>query len=633
MGLKKLSVSFRLAEKKDIRNVGVIAHNNRKFYAKNVDQKRSADNVTYVEKDLREFYHELFDDALKSYNERKRSNEKILDYYEHIKNGKQEKLFEEIIVGFGNMNDNCVGSDDWELKKSLCDEYMREFEKRNPNLKVFNAVLHLDEANPHLHIDFVPISTDKNRKHGLSTKVSMKQALIEQGFIPQGKMKNQTELWIAHEREEVMPAILHRHNLERDVKNIHRAHLTISEYKAQQKELEKMKAQSERIKANVAAATQKIPDEITPEEAAMLQNENALMKKQIEKQREQFAALAQRYNSPILKFEVFNSDKLLYIARELENQKIHFAEEENALFIPEFALEKCKKLAADFVNIFPGIKENIKTDIDVLVLSSESLEQLFDKLKALGYEIKQGKYLAVKSPEAKKFTRLKSLGAEYLPENLEKRIAERDKFPKAVRAKSESSSGIEREFHIEINKTIVAVQGLAFRPKKVRSDKIYDFENDDIINRLSKQILTITEFNINSREKLYAIAEEFENKITENLDRVKELESEIPELKKKVESGVASEDQRRRYELLPDYIASLRSEVERDRLKLSRVADVIQNYERISGGDYVGGIIREQQAEAARIREEILHAQSADDISKPQDKPRESVDAPAPKKS
>lgn len=604
MSLKKFSISFQVANKGETRNVGVISHNNRRFFAKNVDRERSADNVTYVEKDLREFYHELFDDALKSYNDTMRSNRKISDYYEHIKNSKQERLFQEVIVSFGNAKEIGVGTDDWETAKILCDEYIRTFEKRNPNLKVFNAVMHLDEANPHLHIDFVPIATNQSR--GLPTRVSMKRALTEQGFVSAHKKDNELIAWEESERK-YMTEILRRHGLERDNKNMHRAHLTIAEFKAQCEEFEKERLKAEKIKANVAAATKKLPTELTAEEAAMIQSENTLMQKKIEQQREQISALVKRYNSPIVKFEVYNSDKLLYVARELENLKIQFAEEENALFVPEFALDKCKQIASDFNNIFPGIKDKIKMDIDLLVLSSENLEQLLDKLQALGYEVKRGKYLAVKSPDAQKFTRLKTLGAEYLPENLEKRIANRDIFPNAVREKAESAVGIEREFHVEISKTIVAVQGLAFRPRKVRADKIYDFENDDIINRLSKQILTITEFNINSREKLYSLAEEFENKISENLERIKGLESELPALKNKSETGNAADEQRRRAELLPNYIASLKAEIERDRLKLSRISDVIKNYEQITGGDYVGGIVRKQQAETERVLDPHLN--------------------------
>ncbi len=625
MSLKKYSISFQMANKSETRNIGVIAHNNRKFFAKNVDQNRSLDNVTYVEKNLRDFYHELFDDALKSYNDKMRSNRKITDYYEHIKNSKQERLFQEIIVGFGNAKEVGVGTDDWDVAKELCDEYIRTFEKRNPNLKVFNAVMHLDEANPHLHIDFVPIATNQSR--GLSTRVLMKRALIEQGFSAAHKKDNELIAWEESERK-FMTEILRRHNLERDNKNNHREHLSIAEYKAQQAELEKMKAQTEKIKANVTAATQKAPEEITAEEAAMIKNENALMQKKIEKQREQISVFVQRYNSPIVKFEVFNPDKLLYVARELENMKIQFAEDSNALYVPEFALAQCEKFAADFKNILPGIKEKIKMDIDVLVLSSENLEQLLDKLKALGYEIKQGKYLAVKSPDAERFTRLKSLGEDYLPDNLEKRIAEREKFPSAVRAKLENASGIEREFHLEISKTIVAIQGLSYRPKKLRENKIYDFENDDIINKLSKQILTITEFNINSREKLYETAEELENKITENLWRVKELENEFPTLKEKIEAGGQNKELQRRFKLLPQYIESLKSEIEHDRLKLSRIADVIENYERVSGGDYIGDIAREQQAQAARIREEILRGQIPDENVEQKSQRTESVDTP-----
>lgn len=243
------------------------------------------------------------------------------------------------------------------------------------------------------------------------------------------------------------------------------------------------------------------------------------MKNKIDEQCEQINALVRRYNSPIVKFEVFDSDKLLYIARELENHQIQFAEENNALYVPEFALAQCKKIAANFKNISPGIKEKIKMDIDVLVLSSENFEQLMDKLCALGYEIniKRGKYISVKSPDAQRFVRLteRSLGEDYTPENLEKRIAEREKFPAAVRAELANATGIEYEFHLEISHTISAVQGLAYRPQKSRAEEIYNFENDNIIENLSQQILTILEFQIDSREKLYALAEDLENKIEE----------------------------------------------------------------------------------------------------------------------
>lgn len=597
MSLRKLSVSFQLAQNQEARNVGVISHNNRKFFAKNVDRNRSDNNITFKSIDLREFYHQLFDESVEKYNLNQRTDRKITDYYKRIENSKQEKLFQELVVGFGNMKDCPIDSEDWELKKKLCEEYMRDFEKRNPNMKVFNAVLHLDEANPHLHIDFVPVGHKTPGGKGLDIKNSMKQALREQGFYSVNRMCNELTAWSESERK-FMTEILRRHNLERDNKNNHRIHLSIGEFKAQCDEMEKLKLKAEKMKSNLELLEQKGADEYSAEEISLIKNQNVLMKNKIDEQREQISALVRRYNSPIVKFEVFNSEKLLYVARELENLNIQFAEENNALYVPEFALAQCKKIAANFKNISPGIREKIKMDIDVLVLSSENFEQLLDKLQALGYEIKREKNISVKAPYAERFVRLteRSLGENYTPENLEKRIAEREKFPAAVRAELANAAGIEYEFHLEISRTISAVQGLAYRPQKSRAQEIYNFENDNIIENLSKQILTIVEFQIDSQEKLYAVAEDLENKISETRRKISELESEIS-----TSSASDNPEITRRWELIPQYIESLNADIERDRLKLSRVSDVIANYEQISGGDYIGNIVREQQADFVNI--------------------------------
>ncbi len=131
---KALSVSFR-------QDAGSIEHNNRIFVAENVDSSRSTDNIVYVQKDLRELYHELFDDALIEYNSAQTRKDRVIEnYYEHIKRGKKEKLFQEVVVTFGNSETCGVGSENWQTAIDLLDEYMREFEKRNPNLKVLNAV-------------------------------------------------------------------------------------------------------------------------------------------------------------------------------------------------------------------------------------------------------------------------------------------------------------------------------------------------------------------------------------------------------------------------------------------------------------------------------------------------------------
>ena len=208
-----LSVSFRLDN-------GIIEHNNRKFVASNVDKERIGNNIIYMQKDIREVYNELFGQALSEYNaNQKRAERKIHNYYEHIKKDGRLKPFYEVVVQFGDMETCGLKSGKWEEAKLMLDEYMRGFEERNPNLKVFNAVMHLDEATPHLHIDFIPVK--RNNVNGLSVKVSMKGALKEQGFTSANRLQNEWTSWEEIERK-TMTDILHAHDLSRDVKNVHR---------------------------------------------------------------------------------------------------------------------------------------------------------------------------------------------------------------------------------------------------------------------------------------------------------------------------------------------------------------------------------------------------------------------------
>ncbi len=641
MGLKKYSISFQMANKSETRDIGVIAHNNRKFFAKNVDKNRSTDNVTYVEKNLRDFYHELFDDALKSYNDKMRSNRKITDYYEHIKNSKQERLFQEIIVGFGNAKEVGVGTDDWDVAKKLCDEYIRTFEKRNPNLKVFNAVLHLDEANPHLHIDFVPIATNQTR--GLSTRVSMKRALIEQGFSAAHKKDNELIDWEESERK-FMTEILHRHNLERDYKNNHRGHLSITEYKAQQAELEKMKAQSEIIKTSIAAATQKAPDVITAEEAAMIKNENALMQKQIDHQRKQISVLSQKLGAKFIPFEIFSEEKLQYVAAELSKINVPFVEENNTLHIPDYALKNAAAIAANFRSIkSEGVREKIKLDIDRLVYCSNNLEDLINKLQERGYEIKRGKYLAIKPTFAERFVRLKTLGEAYLPKNLEKRITVRDKFPNAVREKFNTANLVEKKFHVTIMDIVVEVKQFRLAPHKLDPQKIYTFQNDAEIDCLSQQLVTLHDFNLSSKEQIYAKAEELKRGIDEKKTKLKEVSAELPTLKSDIAQliyyfsaigderrletteqvklaaarGIADKygvksvtdiaDLEKRLKLLPEYASSIKNEIFDEQLKLKRVSDLIAVYEKVIEGNYIDNLIKGQEEQVQNKAEPTLN--------------------------
>ena len=155
---------------------GSVNHNSRKFHAKNIDSERSYLNVEYCNEDVKDVYHELFDEALVRYNEKQtRSDRKIDDYYDKICFGKQEKPFHEIILQIGDKDNMGATTENGQLAAKVLDEYMRDFQRRNPTLWIFSAYLNMDEATPHLHIDFVPYTTGSKR--GLDTRVSLKQAL------------------------------------------------------------------------------------------------------------------------------------------------------------------------------------------------------------------------------------------------------------------------------------------------------------------------------------------------------------------------------------------------------------------------------------------------------------------------
>ena len=216
---------------------GSLRHNNRTFHAGNVDPERSHQNIAYCDENIRDVYHELFDEALEKYNAKQtRTDRMIDDYYEKIRFGKQEKPFHEIIMQIGDWENTAVDSDTGKLATEILDGYMKGFAERNPNLRVFSAHLHLDEATPHLHIDFVPfIKTDGKR--GLETRVSLKQALKAQGFVGVHKKDSEWARWIQAEKEQ-LAAIMERHGIEWEHKGIERPHLDVLDYKLQERQRE-----------------------------------------------------------------------------------------------------------------------------------------------------------------------------------------------------------------------------------------------------------------------------------------------------------------------------------------------------------------------------------------------------------
>ena len=170
-------------------------------------------------------------------------------------------MFHEVIFQIGNREDMAVGTDEGDLAVKVLNGYVKDFQKRNPTLRVFCCYLHQDEAAPHLHIDFIPYVTGWKGK-GMDTSVSMKQALKSLGF--QGGNKHDTELnqWINHEKE-VLAEIAKQYGIEWEQKGTHEEHLDVYNFKkkerkkevqALEQEKEYLTAENEGLTAQIAEA-------------------------------------------------------------------------------------------------------------------------------------------------------------------------------------------------------------------------------------------------------------------------------------------------------------------------------------------------------------------------------------------
>ena len=212
---------------------GSVNHNSRKFHAKNTDPERSCLNVEYCNENVKDVYHELFDEALARYNEKQtRSDRRIDDYYEKIRSGKQEKPFHEIILQIGEKDNMGAKTENGQLAAKVLDKYMRDFQRRNPTLRVFSAYLHMDEATPHLHIDFVPYTTGSKR--GLDTRVSLKQALSALGFKGGTRRETERNQWVAYEKEQ-LAAVMLEHGIEWEKKGTHEKHLSVLDFEKKER--------------------------------------------------------------------------------------------------------------------------------------------------------------------------------------------------------------------------------------------------------------------------------------------------------------------------------------------------------------------------------------------------------------
>lgn len=220
---------------------GSLKHNIRDYSQeeraihKNIHFEKIDQNIVFVHKDIKEAYEEIFGDYVREYNAKQKRNDRKIkndDYLAKIENSKNgEHTFYEDVLQWGTSSD-FYDSETREKAKHALIKYIETFEERNPNLKLIGAYIHMDEASPHLHFDYIPVAT--GYKTGLPIRNSLSKAMEQMGYIVENgasKKNNQTMLWKDAERK-YFASICEELGLEVEPeKSWGRNNLSVEEYK------------------------------------------------------------------------------------------------------------------------------------------------------------------------------------------------------------------------------------------------------------------------------------------------------------------------------------------------------------------------------------------------------------------
>ena len=367
---------------------GSVNHNTRAFTAKNVDSDRSGANVHFCNEDIQQVYNKLFDEALERYNAKQKRKDRVIDdYYEKIRQGKQEKLFHEVIFQIGNKDDMNAKSEEGLLAKKILTEFMDEFQARNPNLYVFSAHLHMDEETPHLHIDFVPYITGSKR--GLDTRVSLKSALAAEGFTGGTRGATEWNQWIAAEKQE-LAMVMERYGVEWLQKGTHEKHLSVLEFEkqARAKEVAELDSQKQEKTTEVAKLNQAVSTmkqelmtttikQVRAEEAVEKAREEGIA---VQRDNETLSASNQQLRVENTSLEI-KKVELRTDNRHLEQQQWQLRTDNSELEMKQSVLQSENQRLEQEQNKLQEDNEKLEQKQTSLQSDNQALKQMQDKLQ------------------------------------------------------------------------------------------------------------------------------------------------------------------------------------------------------------------------------------------------------------
>lgn len=347
----ELSISFKTSTK-----MTNLKHNNRElsekeyleFAHKHIQRENTKYNIEIVKGNIEEAYEKIFGEALKEYNDKqKRSDRKINNYLKHIRKSKALDVQREFILAVGSIKD--FSNEDITKKQEFAEKIIKpmvyDFIKNNPNLYIYNAVIHIDEIGaPHAHINLIPIA--KGYKKGLSIQPSFKKALYNQGFTEKGKHQYKQ---FRDKQIQIFEKHLNNYNLQRKVVGTNNIK-DVREYKKIMSEINKeasayKNAKFQQIDTELEVYKEKMI-ESTKEEIKRLENTLKRQKNEIEK----------------------NDEKISKNNKQILSQKTD--------------LENLNQAINNKISEFDVLRGQISTEKDFLIQSTEEeYKRLIDTLK------------------------------------------------------------------------------------------------------------------------------------------------------------------------------------------------------------------------------------------------------------
>lgn len=430
---------------------GHLTHNNQEFISKNVVSERTSWNRIYQMESLEDAYENCFGEALRKYNAaQKRKDRQKENYQKEIEqSGNGEKPFYENIVQIGKKTDTPVVDEKGELTEDakaaikVLEQYATIFQERNPNLYLFNCVLHLDEATPHLHIDYIPVA--HGYKKGMETRNSLTKALQEMGFAKAvSRKQNETVAWQERERA-FLTELCREQGIEIEVLGIQRENFSLPEYKAAMREVEALEqraeildSQKERLEQQKEDLEQKATELYGQVQEMEMQNQELLIQAQgLSKQIKELET-KEKVNQGIFEKHDLRASVLKNISKEVDaeiKKKKSIAVPINSLFGKE---EYVKVKKNDWDTIMEAfhqavsrnyLLENYETKLVYLEKRTTNLIDQVEKLKqfvtlkGLGEGFQE--YLKSLAPKPLK-QKLEEAKREVMKQNRQKKIRQQD---------------------------------------------------------------------------------------------------------------------------------------------------------------------------------------------------------------